>query len=153
MKANKGFTLIELVVVIVILGILAAVAMPKFMDLSGTAHDASAQGVAGAIASGSAVNYAKFAAAGGVTGANGPYAVTGADNAAVCTAAKLQPLITGGPVLWDTATALPAGTNANSAFQITAGTGVCAGGGTTVTCKITPSGSSNAQTTTVTCTS
>src|SRR5688572_29930537 len=55
---QKGFTLIELIIVIVIIAILAAVAIPKFLDLQEDAKKAAAQGVAGALGSASAANYA-----------------------------------------------------------------------------------------------
>lgn len=57
-QTQRGFTLIELVMVIVILGVLAAVAIPKFVDLKGDAVNASTLGVAGALSSASAINYA-----------------------------------------------------------------------------------------------
>lgn len=58
MKNQNGFTLIELVVVLVILGILSAIAVPKFIDLQEEAREAAVKGIAGGIASGSALNYA-----------------------------------------------------------------------------------------------
>lgn len=59
MKQNQGgFTLIELVMVIVILGVLAATAIPKFVDLKSDARQAALDGVRGALSSASAINYA-----------------------------------------------------------------------------------------------
>jgi len=50
-KKEHGFTLIELVVVIVILGVLAATALPKFIDLSGDARKSSLQALKGSLMS------------------------------------------------------------------------------------------------------
>lgn len=55
---QKGFTLIELVVVIVILGILAAIAVPQFTDLAGDARLAVANGACGAVQSQAVLLYA-----------------------------------------------------------------------------------------------
>jgi len=58
---QQGFTLIELIVVIVLIGILAAVAVPKYMDLTSDARKAKLDGLGGGIASASATNYVLFA--------------------------------------------------------------------------------------------
>lgn len=64
MKKQGGFTLIELVVVIVILGILAVTAAPRFLNFQGDARKASLQGLKGAIDGASGIVYGKAALAG-----------------------------------------------------------------------------------------
>lgn len=61
MKRQGGFTLVELVVVIVILGILAVTAAPKFLNLQEDARKASIQGLKGAMDSAAGIVYGKAA--------------------------------------------------------------------------------------------
>ncbi|EOW9247858.1 prepilin-type N-terminal cleavage/methylation domain-containing protein [Vibrio paracholerae] len=61
MKRQGGFTLIELVVVIVILGILAVTAAPRFLNLQGDARQASLQGLKGAIDGAAGIVYGRAA--------------------------------------------------------------------------------------------
>ncbi len=58
MRKQAGFTLIELVMVIIVLGVLAAIAIPRFVDLSGDALTAAQAGMEGAVKGAMAVSIA-----------------------------------------------------------------------------------------------
>lgn len=63
-RENRGFTLIELVIVIVILGVLTAVAAPRFIGMSDEAHDARTRGLFGAYIAGVKLYHMGYQSAG-----------------------------------------------------------------------------------------
>lgn len=88
MKNQNGFTLIELVIVIVLLGVLAAIAVPRFVNLQDDALLAQRNATAAAISSAMNINYAACAV-------NNFTVVPGGDCRAVtaCTNAVVEPLL------------------------------------------------------------
>ena len=57
-RDQRGFTLIEIIMVIVLLGIIAAIAIPQYVDMKSKAQEATADGIVGSIVSAAAIGYA-----------------------------------------------------------------------------------------------
>jgi len=72
LRNQKGFTLIEIIAVLVILGILAAVAIPKYLNMQSDARVKAAQGALGALQSAATQDYAKGLLNGAYNATAGP---------------------------------------------------------------------------------
>ena len=132
-KNQAGFTLIELVMVIVILGVLAAFALPRFADLTGDARTASIQGLAGALKSAAAIAHAQQIA----DGNSGTTSVT-LDGLTVTMNEGYPTADAAGVIVAAAVDAATSGTTTDYIYAITSGTP------DTITFTL-PSGQSNCQ--------
>ena len=113
-RTQKGFTLIELIVVIVLLGILGVTALSKFQNLALEARNATIQGIASEITGGSSINY-------GASLLGAATAVDTSGGSAACATISAGLLSAG---------ALP------TDYTAAAGAGTCAAAGDVFTCTI-----------------
>ncbi|MBC8210573.1 MAG: type II secretion system protein [Gammaproteobacteria bacterium] len=141
-KSQSGFTLIELVVVIVLLGILGVTALGKFQDLSGNAEAAAIAGVASELSGSAAINFANS-----TLGNTGSVAVTNTSagtTGAACGATLLNQFFASGV--------------APAAYTYTFGTttattnAACDAAGDTYTCALSKTGVTATPLATVVCT-
>ncbi len=139
-KQQQGFTLVELIVVIVILGILAATALPRFITVTKDARGAVVDGAAGAVRSAVGLAQARYAIAGSTTATTVTMGLTNATTVTV-----------------NAGTGIPAGTAAGieAALGTTEGLIVAHAGGTSTfrpsndsaTCQASYDGTSGVVTT------